>query len=134
MNNKGFTLIEMLVVIAVVGILAATVITSIGPARDKAKDSRIRSAVNQIRSLAEANYNAAKGNYDDITSNAEYTSLTDDITANDGTLGGGYGTNNETYGFYSSLASDSSTYFCVDSAGNTYTGATKPTGSTCPSE
>ncbi len=134
MNNKGFTLIEMLVVIAVVGILAATVITSIGPARSKAKDSRIRSAVNQIRSLAEANYNAAEGKYDAITSDTEYTSLTGDIEANDGTPGGGYDADNETYYFYSSLASDSDTYFCVDSAGNTYTGSSEPTGPTCPSE
>ena len=43
----------MLVVVAVIGLLSSVVLTALGPAKDKAKDSRIIQEVNQVRSLAE---------------------------------------------------------------------------------
>lgn len=61
MRNKGFTLIEMLVVVAVIGILSSVVLTALGPARDKAKDTRITEELAQVRSLAESMYD---GDYD----------------------------------------------------------------------
>ncbi|MFA6315223.1 MAG: type II secretion system protein [Candidatus Paceibacterota bacterium] len=39
-NNKGFTLVEMLVVIAIIGLLATVVITSLQDAKDKAKNTK----------------------------------------------------------------------------------------------
>ena len=71
-QNKGFTLIEMLVVIAIVGILSATVLTALGPSRKKAKDSRIISDINQIRVQAEIFY-SNRGYYenDDQSDNIE---------------------------------------------------------------
>lgn len=51
-NQGGFTLIEMLVVVAVIGILSSVLLTGLGPARDKARDSRIMTEVNQARSIA----------------------------------------------------------------------------------
>lgn len=62
-NNKGFTLIEMLVVIAMIGLLSAVVLVALGPSRNKAKDTRIISDLNQVRSVIETLYNPTSNTY-----------------------------------------------------------------------
>ncbi len=59
-NKKGFTLIELMVVIAIIAILATVVLVALQGARDAAEDSKRKSAVTQIRSIAEIYY-ATKG-------------------------------------------------------------------------
>ena len=115
-NLGGFTLIEMLVVIAVVGILSAAVLTALGPARNKAKDSRIISALNQARAVAAAEANFGK--------------LATDITANQGGLYIVKASDTLSYSAYSALASGG--FYCVDSAGNAKPVPTAPTASACP--
>ncbi len=39
-KQKGFSLIELLIVVAIMGILAAVVLSSLGTAREKARDAR----------------------------------------------------------------------------------------------
>ena len=65
MNKKGFTLIEMLVVIAIIAILVAIVVPTVASATEKAKEAadaaNIRSAVAEvtIKGLeTEADYSA----------------------------------------------------------------------------
>lgn len=134
-SRKGFTLIEMLVVIAVIGILAATVLTSLGPARDKAKDTRIKTDLNQVRAVAETLYD---GDYADLsTTQEDIIPLNTAITENGGTLTiNKEETSSLTYEAFSNLASDSSVYFCVDSDGNTVETTTDPSDDNaieCPS-
>ncbi len=52
-NGKGFTLIELMVVIAIIGLLSSVVIASLVQARLKARDSKIIQQVNQMRTLLE---------------------------------------------------------------------------------
>lgn len=86
---RGFTLIEMLVVVGIIGILSSVLLTALGPARDKAKDSRIIQQMNQIRSLAETFYD---GDYDALeelpaigsVANDNLRSLVDDIALQGG--------------------------------------------------
>lgn len=47
--QKGFTLVELLVVIAVIGVLATTVIINLGRARAKARDAKRISDLRQIK-------------------------------------------------------------------------------------
>lgn len=49
-SNKGFTLIELLVVIAIISILSSTVLVSLQSAERKAKISKAKAELNQLRS------------------------------------------------------------------------------------
>lgn len=131
---EGFTLIEMLVVIAVVGILSAAVLTALGPARNKAKDSRIISAINQVRAVAETLYDGDYGVLPSgavVETEANFGRLAKDINSNQGELNINLAGDSLSYSAYSKLASDSSKYYCVDSAGNTEELSSAPTGPAC---
>jgi len=49
LKNRGFTLIELMVVIAIIGLLASVVLTSVSFARAKTRDARRLSDVRQIQ-------------------------------------------------------------------------------------
>lgn len=139
-NNKnylyrqiGFTLIEMLVVIAVIGILSAATLTALGPARNKAKDSRIISALKQFAVLAESKYD---GDYSEVpvsfntsAPSTEFDKLAKNVGDILGLTAGATAANpvvvksSETvpgplsYAVYETLPSDNTKYYCVDSKG-----------------
>ena len=62
MQKKGFTLIEMLIVIAIIGILASIVLVGLGPVQRNARDARRASDLRQIQTLLELCY-ARAGSY-----------------------------------------------------------------------
>lgn len=71
-TNKGFTLVELLVVVAIIGLLAGIAVVSVNSVRVKARDAKRIADVKQIQNALEL-YNNTKGGQYPLTSagNAE---------------------------------------------------------------
>lgn len=55
-KTKGFTLLEILVVIAIIGIFASVAVVALSSSKGKGDDSAVRSNLNSLRSQAELYY------------------------------------------------------------------------------
>ena len=131
MKNKGFTLIEMLIVIAMVGILSTAILVALGPSRTKAKDTRIISDINQMRLIIENLYDSSKNRYTvpnmaspectGGTGSGELDQIMQDVAKNGGsTCMISLADDGSSYAILVKLASGS--WYCVDSRGVTSTG------------
>jgi prepilin-type N-terminal cleavage/methylation domain-containing protein len=103
-SEKGFTIVELLIVIVVIGILAAIVIVAYNGVQNSAKAQSSKSTAANVQKKIEA-YNANKGNYPTDTSYSAFTTtLNSDPTstlANTGiTLGTPSNANTNTAGIY----------------------------------
>jgi type II secretion system protein G len=67
MKQKGFSLIELLVVITIIGILAAIGLTSYRTANQKARDSRRQADIQQTRSALEMWRTDCGGTYPNVS-------------------------------------------------------------------
>jgi len=83
-SEKGFTLMELLVVVAIIGILAAIVIVSLNRARNKGKDAAIKTQLQQMRAASEM-YNDDNGSYTGWCGSAEQTRIETGATTAGGT-------------------------------------------------
>lgn len=87
-KQQGFTIVELLVVIVVIGILSAITIVSYSGVTNKAKDSTAKAQADAIKTAA-GTYNALKGNYPFTKSALTTASATDGISQ---TIGDIFGT------------------------------------------
>ncbi|MEM9294530.1 MAG: prepilin-type N-terminal cleavage/methylation domain-containing protein [Planctomycetota bacterium] len=75
---KGFTLVEILIVVVILGILAAIVIPQFSSASDAAKTGNLETQLRQLRSQITLYSNQHNGDYPDIITDwTELTQFTD---------------------------------------------------------
>lgn len=74
MKNKGFTLVEILVVVSVIGIITALVLVNLNSAKDKATDVKSVQELDQLRKALEL-YRTDNGKYPG-EENTEYSGIT----------------------------------------------------------
>ncbi|MDB5187630.1 MAG: Methylation site containing protein [Candidatus Kaiserbacteria bacterium] len=80
--RAGFTLIEMLVVIAIIGILASIILAAVGSAKTQAFDAKVKGQLSNIRNGA-ANYQVINANYGPQTVSCTSGMFTDTATGLD---------------------------------------------------
>jgi prepilin-type N-terminal cleavage/methylation domain-containing protein len=74
-NNKGFTIIEILLVVAIIGIISTIAITQVSTSRQRAKNAKIKQQVSNILSYAEK-YNIENANsYTNFCTDAELNNM-----------------------------------------------------------
>ena len=122
-KRKSFTIIELLVVVGIIIILVSVLLVALGPARKKAKDTRIISALTQIQNRAEQLY-LDNGKYPgaccETGCDPEIISLCDDINAQGGSAFSALDSRQRTYCVYANLSTEfagQTEVFCVDSIG-----------------
>ncbi len=143
-SKKAFTLIELLIVIAIIGILSSITLISLKDIKIKARDTRIMVALNQSKPFAEMihndndTYNTLCTSPDINTTNGPYKDkliiINDEITNNGGEAKCyADGDNYCVYSKLNILGIDPMQYFCVDNTGNAITTTTDPGVSHCKS-
>ena len=73
-SPRAFTLIELMVVIAIIGLLSSIVLASLSSARSKGNDAKVISEMKSIRNAAELYY-SQNSNYGAATSGATCTGV-----------------------------------------------------------
>lgn len=67
----GFTLVELLVVISIIGLLASMVLLNLRSSQNEARNSSIQSSIHQLRNAAELSYNQNSESYTQVCDEAD---------------------------------------------------------------
>ena len=110
-SKQGFTLIELMTVVAIIGILAGIVLVSFPAAQDRAKDGRVMNAMDQLRTKMEICKGNNGGDYQDVTTCA--SSLETEINNN---AAANLTDFNSTSAYCVDVQLNSGNYWCIDSS------------------
>lgn len=137
--KSGFTLVELLVVIGILGVLIGIVVVAIHRVRIDAQNTRVVSNVRQLRALAESAYDSNGATYVDWTQfsgvQAKVIELLEDTDAAYGDAAGApyvtdtIQTEEKEFCISAPLHPSTGGYFCVDTSG-----VYKTTTAECPTE
>ena len=146
---KGFTLLEMLVVISIIGILTGLALLSFEPSQKRARDTERKSDLKQYQTVLENFANDNNGLYPSRTTEINISDSFCTILGIGGTCpsdpkegydykyisnGSGGGLNDATEYVLWSWLEISDSYWIVCSSGKVGNSTTEPTGATCPNE
>jgi prepilin-type N-terminal cleavage/methylation domain-containing protein len=135
--HSGFTLVELLVVLAIIAVLAAVVLVALGGSKNTANDTAVKTYTNDVQEAA-AVYMQTYGDYGTpfasglcptsagssmFYSNADIQSFINTLNTQNGgktkcASGNTSGSGNATSFAIASPVSNTSQYWCVDSSGN----------------
>lgn len=145
-SSKGFTLLELLVVIGIIGLLASILVLNLTSARRRARDTKRVADVRNLQTAAE-DYFGKNGRYPvtigDLVTNGNIPVWPQDPLAPPATNCTGNSdncywyaiypaTNPYSYHFGASMEDSGSTLLNQDRGCNSITGAPAETGGTCP--
>ncbi len=117
-NHTGFTLLELVIVITIIGIIVTFILVSLARTRDRTYDARVVSAIGQLRPLAET-YNSITGDYSSMnTENTEVQRIAENISAYSSlVIFNGIHGGERRYCAYAQVPSDETEAYCVDGPG-----------------
>ncbi len=124
-NHRGFTLVEILVVIAIIGILSSVVLGSLNSAREKGADGAVKSNLASVKNAAAIYYDDQAGSYLGLCSTDQKVidamASSETVVAPTPTVGGlGDGEcvdSSAEWAAWVNLKLSSTSAWCVDSAG-----------------
>ncbi len=127
-KNKGFTLLELLVVIVIIGLVSTITLTFIYMSKNRAKKSRIVSNLDQVRKTAELFYNGNNYSYMGLSDAPDILILREDVVKQGGQLN--IYPSVDSYVAYSAYpGAENNHYWCTDSQGNSKDVTGYPSGS-----
>ena len=136
MTIRGFTLIEILIVLTIIGILATVVLNSLNDARDKGSDAKIQAEMSSLAKQA-AFVRSDHGDYDPVCGSngeAQDADVAELVNSIEDMAGANIACNSNGNVFAVSAPLIEGTHWCID-----HTGVTREIGSargvgvyTCP--